>query len=63
MANTSTTSTFLNEEKRESVELENKSSISRFYWTHVRQHAVEFITSVILIFNVTSAPNSKRCKK
>ena len=49
------------EQMKKHMEFASKSSIARFYWTHVRKHAVEFVTSAILIFNVTSAPNREGC--
>lgn len=34
----------------------SRSSTYKFYWTHVRQHACEFITAMILLFNACASP-------
>merc|ERR1712130_503111 len=32
-----------------------RTGLQRMYWTHIRQHACEFVTAMILLFNTCSA--------
>ena len=32
-----------------------QTGLQRMYWTHIRQHACEFVTAMILLFNTCSA--------